>query len=360
MSSSDGLSEPPARGRHRAAWSRYAKPGVLVLVTGVSLYLLLPSLVAVFASWRSLAHLNWYWAAFAVLSEAGSFVCLWQLDRIALREKSWFAVACSQLTGNAVGRIVPGGAATANAVSIAMLRRVGVATGQAAAALTAVTSLQIGTALALPLFALPAILGGAPIDRGLATSAYLGLIVLVLLIGGCVVLFAFDRPLILAGQALQWVLNKTVLRHHPTSDLPQRLLSQRDLVRRTIGGRWRAALLSAAGTAALEYGALLCALRAVGAEPRPSLVVLAYAGARVLALIPFTPGGLGFVEAGLVGTLTLAGISPQDALVATLTYRLVSYWFPIPAGGVAYLLFYRRYPSRPDTAGIPHDHEQAV
>jgi uncharacterized protein (TIRG00374 family) len=352
---SDESSAPPADGRSRAAWLRYARPGVLVLVTGVSLYLLLPSLAAVFGSWRSLAHLTWYWAGLALLTEAGSFVCLWQLDRIALRENSWFAVACSQLTGNAVGRILPGGAATANAVAIGMLRRAGVATGQAAAALTAVSLLQIGTALVLPLFALPAILGGAPIDRGLATSAYLGAIVLVLLIAGGVAVFAFDRPLMLAAQALQWALNKTVLRHHPTSDLPQRLLSQRDFVRRTIGHRWRGAIVSAAGTAALDYAALLCALRAVGAEPRPSLVVLAYAGARVLALIPATPGGLGFVEAGLVGTLTLAGISPQDAVTATLTYRLVSYWLPIPAGGVAYALFRRRYPPQQQTAGFPHE-----
>ena len=60
---------------------------------------------------------------------------------------------------------------------------------------------------------------------------------------------------------------------------------------------------------------------------------------------PFTPGGLGFVEAGLVGTLTLAGVPGAAALAATLLYRLVSYWLPIPVGGVAYLLFRHRYPS---------------
>jgi uncharacterized protein (TIRG00374 family) len=52
---------------------------------------------------------------------------------------------------------------------------------------------------------------------------------------------------------------------------------------------------------------------------------------------------LGFVEAGLVGTLTLAGVPAPAALAATLLYRLVSYWLPIPVGGVAYLLFRRRY-----------------
>jgi hypothetical protein len=40
---------------HAIGWRRYARPGVLVLVTGISLYVLLPSLVAVFASSRSLS-----------------------------------------------------------------------------------------------------------------------------------------------------------------------------------------------------------------------------------------------------------------------------------------------------------------
>ncbi len=113
-------------------------------------------------------------------------------------------------------------------------------------------------------------------------------------------------------------------------------------VRNALLSRGIPALLAAAGNTGFDYLALLCALRTVGAQPRPSLVVLAYTGAELLALIPLTPGGLGFVEAGLVGTLTLAGVSPADALLATLTYRLVSYWLPIPAGGVAYVAFRRR------------------
>jgi hypothetical protein len=79
------------------------------------------------------------------------------------------------------------------------------------------------------------------------------------------------------------------------------------------------------------------------AEPHGTLRVLAYTAAELLALLPFTPGGLGFVEAGLVGTLTLASVPGSDALAATLLYRLAAYWLPIPAGGVAYLLFRHRY-----------------
>ena len=58
---------------------------VLVLtVTGVSLYLLAPSLLEVFSSWKQLRTLSPYWIIPAVVFEAASFVSLWALQRIAL------------------------------------------------------------------------------------------------------------------------------------------------------------------------------------------------------------------------------------------------------------------------------------
>jgi hypothetical protein len=324
-------------------YSKYLKRALALLVTAISLYLLLPSLAAVFSSAGSLRHLEWPWVVVAAAFEGASFVAIWELNRIALRTRDWFAVACSQLAGNAVGRIVPGGGATATAFSVSMLRRAGVDSGEAAAGLSASAILQIATTLALPLLAVPAIVGGAPIAHGLATAAYLGfgVVVLLLLVGGSA--FATETPLRFAGNTTQRVLNATVRRRRPITGLADELISDRDYVRDTLGDNWRMALPAAAASAGLDYLALLCALRAVGANPRPSLVLLAYAASELLGLIPLTPGGLGFVEAGLTGTLTLAGVPGSDALTATLLYRLLAYWLPLPAGGVAYWLFRRRY-----------------
>jgi uncharacterized protein (TIRG00374 family) len=333
--------ETPAPERRR--WRKYARPAVALVVGGVSIYLLLPSLLSVFGAWSSLTHLDWPFALLVLVAECVSYVCIWELDRIALHTKQWFAVATAQLTGNAVGRILPGGGVTASAFSASMLHRAGFETGDAVAALGASAALQAGTTFALPLAALPAILAGAPVDRGLAKTLYLGLGVLVLLLVAGVLFFTTDRPLELVGRVTQWLLNKTVRRKHPVHGLDKQLLAYRDFVRGALGPRWKAAVLAAAGSAAFDYLALLCALRAVGADPRPSLVVLAYTAAKALSLVPLTPGGLGFVEAGLTGTLKLAGVPAAAAFAATLLYRLVSYWLPLPAGGVAYVLFRRRY-----------------
>lgn len=324
-------------------WKQPVRSAAGLVVGGVAIYLLLPSLMAVFGSWRSLSHLDWPFAALVLAAEAASLVCLWQLNRIALHTREWFPVVTSQLAGNAVGRILPGGGATATAFSASMLHKAGIGTGEAWAALTASSVLQVGTALALPALALPAILAGAPVAHDLAGAAYLGAAVLLVLVAAGFAAFASDTPLVLAGRAAQRLLNATVRRRDPVADVPQRLLTVRDFVRQTIGRRWQAALLAAAGNTSLDYLALLAALRAVGADPRPSLVVLAYAAARLLALIPLTPGGLGFVEAGLVGTLALAGVSGGDAVTATLLYRIVAFWLPLPAGALAYVVFRRRY-----------------
>jgi uncharacterized protein (TIRG00374 family) len=66
------------------------------------------------------------------------------------------------------------------------------------------------------------------------------------------------------------------------------------------------------------------------------MVLLAYVISLGLALVPITPGGLGFVEAGLTTILVLAGASSDQAVLGTLLYRLASYWIPIPVGALAW------------------------
>ncbi len=74
-----------------------------------------------------------------------------------------------------------------------------------------------------------------------------------------------------------------------------------------LGRKWRQAVVLTAGRLGFDYGCLLAALRATGASPRPSLVLLAYSAAGIVALLPITPGGLGIVEASLSGLLILPG-----------------------------------------------------
>jgi hypothetical protein len=71
--------------------------------------------------------------------------------------------------------------------------------------------------------------------------------------------------------------------------------------------------------------------------------LLAYCPAQLLAQVPLTPGGLGVVEAGMTGTRALAGVPAAAAAVATLAYRLASYWRPLPVWAGDYVAHRRRF-----------------
>jgi uncharacterized protein (TIRG00374 family) len=335
----DAAPEPEVR-VNRIPW-RVIFRVLLLLATLVSLYFLFPSLVDLFTQWHSLADLQPWWLLLAVVFEATSVMALWEVQRIALRTPSWFAVGTAQLAGNAAGNVIPGGAATAGAFAYRLLVRAGVRADDVAGGLAAVSIANTTMILAFPVLALPAILGGLKAPHGLLTTAYIGAGAFVIAVLAGLVAFLWDRPLLLVGRAVDALLRLLPSKRdaHGTGE---RLIQQRDGLRHSFGARWLFALCAVVAKPAFDYLGLLCCLAAVGARPDPPLVVLAYAGAMLLALIPFTPGGLGFVEAGLTGLLALAGASAHQAVVATLAYRLLTFWLPLPLGGIAYLLHRRR------------------
>ncbi len=316
----------------------------LLAVTGVSLYLLTPALVEMFSSWPKLREFSWLAFILMVLLKTASFASIWLLMRIVLGVEKWRPVMLSQLASNAFSRVVPGGAAAAAGMQVRMLRDAGVSTQRGVSGLTASNLLTTATLLALPLLTIPVVLTGAPVSKSLTNGLWIGAIALVLFFALGAVLLATDRLLLAIGRLAQSARNRVRRRHEPMSDLPERLIEERNLVRRMVGERWWEALGASIGWWIFDFGVLLVALEAVHTDGRISLILIAYCTANLLGNIPLTPGGLGFVEVGLTGTLALAGVNAGDALVATLAYRLVNFWLPMPVGAVAAWIYRRRHP----------------
>jgi uncharacterized protein (TIRG00374 family) len=325
-------------------WKTVAKRALAVAVAGAALYLVLPKLIAVFGAWPRLSTLNPVWFTACLAAELVSFTCNFALQRLALRTKDWFPVVTAGLTGNAVTNSLPGGSAAGAAVQFRMLTTAGFDTDTAVGGLTAFSLLEVGGLLALPIFTLPAILGGAAVSPGLLHTALLGIAGFVLLAIFGVIILRTDRPLAALGRAAQSLYNRVTRGRRPSvTGLDKRLLAERDTIRSVLGKNWRQAVLLIAVRLGFDYGCLLAALRATGAEPQPSLVLLAYSAVGVIGLLPLTPGGLGIVEASLSGLLILAGVRAGYAVLAILAYRIASYWLPLLAGLPAYLLFRHRY-----------------
>jgi uncharacterized protein (TIRG00374 family) len=300
-------------------------------VSGVSLYLVAPSVIAALGSWRQIERLSPAWLAAMALLQAAALFCMWVLQLLALRGARWQPVIASQLAGNALAKIAPGGGAMGGALQYRMLVQAGLPASGVVSGLTAANLLTLAVVLALPVLAIPAILRGG-VERDLVGAAVAGLVVFVLLFAAGVALLSSERPLRWVGRQVQRVRNRLRPRAEPVRHLPERLVVERDRIIDTLGPRWKRALAAALGRWGFDYACLLAALRALDALPRPGLVLLAFCAAQVLAQIPLTPGGLGFVEAGLSATLTLAGVAAGTAVVATFVYRLFAYWLQLPLG----------------------------
>jgi uncharacterized protein (TIRG00374 family) len=313
-------------------------------ITAVSLYLVAPSLIETLGSWDDLATIAPGWLAAMAALQGAALVSLWALQRLAMRVRDWYAVVTSQMAGGALAKIAPAGGAVGAALQYRLLVQSGIERTKVVGGLTAANLLAFGVVLALPLLAVPSLFRGG-VNRSLIEGAVIGVAVFAALTGVCATMLAFDRPLAWVGRTVQRIRNRLRPRAEPLTRFPERLLRERDRILTTLGPRWKRALLATVARWAFDYATLLAALAAVGSHPRPGLVLLAFCTAQVLAQIPVTPGGLGFVEAGLTATLTLAGVSAGDAVLATFAYRFFSYWLPMPLGFAALLLHRRRYSS---------------
>jgi uncharacterized protein (TIRG00374 family) len=330
-----GAAQPaPRRGLlRRAVW---------LSITAVSLYLVAPSVLEVLGSWHELAEFGLTWLAAMAALQLAALVCLWALQRLALRTRGWYAVITSQLAGNALSKIAPGGGAVGGALQYRMLVQSGLRPAAIVSALTAVNLLVFAAVLALPVLAIPAIVRGA-VNQDLVDVSIVGAVVFVALFAAGALCLAFDGPLRWIGRTVQRVRNRLRRHAEPLTGLPDRLLRERDHILDTLGPRWKSALAATVGRWAFDYATLVAALAAVGSHPRPALVLLAFCAAQILAQIPITPGGLGFVEAGLTAMLKLAGVSAGAAVLATFAYRLFSYWMPLPLGAAGFVAHRRRY-----------------
>jgi uncharacterized protein (TIRG00374 family) len=331
---------------HPLAWKTVAKRAALAVIAGIAIYLVFPAITEVLAAWPRLSTLNPWWLFAAIGAEIAHFACTFALQRLALRTRAWFPVITSQLAGNAITLIMPGGAAVGAAVQFRMLAASGMETSETVGGLAAFSLLGVGGLLALPVFALPVILLGSPTSRGLVNTAVLGAVAFVAFAAFGAVVLAYDAPLRWAGRTVQRLRNGVLRKRPPLTGLDESLMAQRNEIRAVLGRQWWQALLLSAGRLAFDYLCLLAALRATGSHPRPSLILVAYAAAGIIGMIPVTPGGLGIVEASLTGLLVLAEVNSSQAVLATLTYRLASYWAPLVAGPIAYGLFQLRYRSR--------------
>lgn len=91
---------------------------------------------------------------------------------------------------------------------------------------------------------------------------------------------------------------------------------------------------------AFDVMILWASFRAFGSAPPLAILWIAYLIGELGGLIP-VPGGIGGIDAGLVGTFVLYHVSITSAASAVLAYRAIALWVPALLGSVAFVMLRR-------------------
>ena len=335
----------------KALVRRWGWRAVGLAVTGIGLYVVAPSLLTMFGAWPQLADVAVRWFAVLAVLEICSFAALWWLARIALtpgpaplpappigrraERKSrpgWGTTAAAQLAGNAASKVVPGGAATGGVVQAKVLISAGQPAATVASGLTAVNLLSTAVLLLLPVLTIPALIIGPPPARQLQLGLLVSVILAVVIVAVGVTALTWPRVVAAIGRGIGRIVHLARASVTPEGLMAETLLAQRERVAAAFQAHWWRAVIAAAANRMFDYAALVAALVAFGAHVRPAEVLLAYVVAQAFAIVPITPGGVGFVDAGLTALLVLVGVPADTALIGVLLYRLFSFWLPIPVG----------------------------
>ena len=300
------------------------------------LYLLVPEVAGARKSLNDLTQVNIAYLILGFVLEGASLAAYAQLTYTVLPAggpNRWrlFRINTSTL---AVSHVVPGGTAPGTGLAYRLLGDAGVQGADAAFGLAiqgagsaVVLNLIFWLALVVSIFfhgynALYGIAAGV----GVLLLGSFGGVVILLLRGRHravdVVRRLADRMPFLRGDALATGVERI-------ADRLRALLEERALLRRAVG--W------AAANWLLDAASLWVFIVAFHKVVSPIDLLVAYGLANVLAVIPITPGGLGIVEGVLIPTLHGFGVAKPVAALGVLSYRLVNFWLPIPAGGATYL-----------------------
>ena len=309
---------------------------LIILFFLVFNYLVLPQLGGARQAADKLSAVNPILLLAALGLELAALVAYAQLTRVTLPTEPRLGmgqVLRIQLSTKAVTNLVPGGSAAGGTLGYRLLTQSGV---DGASAGFSMATVGLGSAVVLNLLLWVALLVSIPLDGFnpvYGSAAIVGMLLLALFAGLVALLLKGSDP---AVKVVRTIADKLPRLNPDTAERFVRTLVGRlrelmdnpHLIRRGI--------LWASVNWLLDAAALWVFVRAFGPALNPVDVIVAFCLANILAVLPITPGGLGFVEGVLTFTLVGFGLDRSEAAISVVTYRLAQFWLPIPLGAISY------------------------
>ncbi len=321
---------------------RLAQTAVVVLLLVAAIYVLLPRIVGIQGAVAKLGDATPIWIVVAVVFDVLAFFSYVALFRGVVGERvvhlEWRESYQITMAGLAATRLFSAGGAGGIVLTYWALRKAGMPRRQTACRMVAFLVLLYAVYMAaLVLFGVllrtGVLSGSSPVGLTIVPAAIAGALIVAL---GLTALIPDDVERRLAGFARGYRYRRIAQR---IGTAPATLASGTrtaiDFVRNP--SRGGLAMLGAVGFWAANIGILWASFHAYDVHVPFGVVVQGFFVGMVANLFPFAPGGVGAVDAGLIGTFVLFDLPSSAVFAAVLTYRLIAFWLPIPPGIVAFI-----------------------
>jgi uncharacterized membrane protein YbhN (UPF0104 family) len=267
--------------------------------------------------------------------------------RAVLPQLSWLGALGFTQASTAMTIVLPGGAPLGMALSFGLLRRLRVGAGAAgfAVALTGIWSQ--GMIFLYPLIGAILVFASGQLSGSTAAIAGASAGAGALLAGAAFAVLRGPSSARRLGDLACRVMTRLapLLRREPPTWSGETLVKLRAERLSDLRRRWPTLTTATLFNQLTAYLIFELSLRAVGisvAELPPSEAFLAWAIGRVISSLPLTPGGIGVVELGMIGTLVGFGAPHGHVVAAVLLYRAFVIVPTLVVGAVALLGFHRR------------------
>jgi uncharacterized protein (TIRG00374 family) len=343
---------------------RMLQSAAIVVGLTFAIYFFVPKIADLGSAFDRLGDADLKWVGLAVLFEVaafGTYVALFRGvvggDVLPL---SWRAAYEINMAGLAATRLFAAGGAGGIALTYWALRKAGMPRRQSACRMVAFLALQyiwypvalIVCGVLLRTGVLP---GESSIEVTIIPAAIAGV---VLALGILVALIPqdFERRIGRFAQGHRRAGLASRLASGPAT-LSSGMRTAIDLVSHP--SRGGLAVAGAIGFWAANIAILWCSFKAFGVTVPFGVIVQGFFIGMLANLFPFAPGGVGAVDAGMIGAFFLFGLPHEEIFAAVLTYRVIAFWLPIPPGIVAFFQL-RRTVARWEAEGRPAETDESA
>ena len=324
-----------------ASPKRLLQTAVVVLLLLAAIYILVPKIVGTKGAIGQLSDAAPGWLVVALLFDVLMFASYVALFRGVVGERvlhlEWSESYQITMAGLAATRLFSAGGAGGIVLTYWALRKAGMERRQTACRMVSFLVLLYAMYMAaLLIFGIllrvGVLSGAAPAGLTIVPAAIAGVVIVIFLL---IALIPDDIERRLSGVAQGYRYYRIAQRLATApATLARGTRIAIDFVRNP--SRGGLALAGAIGFWACNVGILWASFHAFDVHVPFGVVVQGFFVGMVANLFPLAPGGVGAVDAGMIGTFVLFGLPSAEVFAAVLTYRLAAFWLPIPPGIVAF------------------------